>query len=72
VDRSALKERAVSDNDGRHPAVLTYKERQRLFVLSGIPRRSPDEEVEYADLKARAGAIEQQEAGGGLKRETGG
>ena len=60
----------MSDNDGRKPAVLTYKERQRLFVLSGIPRRSPEEEVEYADLKARAEAIEQQEARGALNRET--
>jgi hypothetical protein len=71
VDRFALRERAVNDNDGHNPAVLTYEERRRLFVLSGIPRRSPDEEVEYADLKARAEAIDQQEAGGGLKPETG-
>ena len=60
----------MNDNDGHNPAVLTYEERRRLFVLSGIPRRSPDEEVEYAALKSRAEA-DQQEAGGGLKRETG-
>jgi hypothetical protein len=61
----------VGDNDGHNLAALTYEERKRLFVLSGIPRRSQDEEVEYADLKARAEAIDQREAGCGLKRETG-
>lgn len=52
----ALEEGVVSDNDGQNPAALTYEERKRLFVLSGIPRRSRDEEIEYADLKARAEA----------------
>jgi hypothetical protein len=62
----------VGDNDGHNLAALTYEERKRLFVLSGIPRRSQDEEVEYADLKARAEATDQQEAGCGLNREAGG
>ncbi len=38
------------------PAPLTYKERTRLFVLSGIPQRTPAEEAEYAALKARVDA----------------
>jgi hypothetical protein len=60
----------VSDNDGHNLAALTYEERKRLFVLSGIPRRSRDEEVEYADLKARAEA-DRREASGGVKQVPG-
>ena len=62
----------MGDNDGHNLAALTYEERKRLFVLSGIPRRSQDEEAEYADLKARAEASNQGEAGYGLNREAGG
>jgi hypothetical protein len=62
----------VGDNDGHNFAALTYEERKRLFVLSGIPRRSHDEEVEYVDLKARAEAADQGGAGRGLNREAGG
>ena len=58
----------MGDNDGHNLAALTYEERKRLFVLSGIPRRSRDEEVEYADLGARAEA-ESREARGGAKQE---
>jgi hypothetical protein len=43
----------VSEKDSHDLAALTYEERKRLFVLSGIPRRSQDEEAEYAYLKAR-------------------
>jgi hypothetical protein len=50
----------VSEKDSHNLATLTYEERKRLFVLSGIPRRSQDEEAEYADLKARAEAIDQR------------
>ena len=60
----------MGDNGGHNRAALTYEERKRLFVLSGIPRRSQDEEVEYADLKARAEATDKGEVGCGLKGEA--
>jgi len=50
----------VTEKDSHDLAALTYEERKRLFLLSGIPRRSQDEEAEYADLKARAEAIDQR------------
>lgn len=48
---------------------LTYEERKRLFVLSGIPHRTTEEELEYVNLKTR----EEQEAdcGVNVKRSSG-
>ena len=52
----ARRQREAARTGPWQDSPLTFEERRRLFVLSGIPRRTPAEEAEYASLKARAEA----------------